>query len=297
MTGLDVAAWQHFLIRQSLFAGAVDAVYGPETAKSTKGYQQNKGLDVDGIVGPALWSAAITDGFEPPPGHVAVRGMDTSVDCTRFAASLPGEGMRFVVRYYTSEAGGKRLSRREALALSQAGLQVMVVMQDANNTIDFFSSARGQEHAATALKQAAALGQPAGTAIYFATDFDPNAAGVRGPISDYFHAVAQAFANAPVRYAVGVYGSGLTCRLIRDAGLATYTWLSGSMGYQESHQFRPQADLIQIAPSRKICGGKLWIDDDIAQCENFGAFQITTAPPGKTIIAKKHATRRRRSHS
>jgi hypothetical protein len=72
---------------------------------------------------------------------------------------------------------------------------------------------------------------------------------------------------------VGVYGSGLACRTIRDAGLAAYTWLSGSAGFRESESFRPQANLVQIAPSRTICGGRLPIDDDVAQTESFGAFR------------------------
>jgi len=63
----------------------------------------------------------------------------------------------------------------------------------------------------------------------------------------------------------------LTCRIIRDAGLATFTWLSGSTGFQEFARFRPQANLLQVLPERKICNGKLEIDDDIAQSENFGA--------------------------
>ena len=94
-------------------------------------------------------------------------------------------------------------------------------------------------------------------------------------ITDYFEEVSAALAVAPTRYAVGVYGSGLTCRIIRDAGLAAFTWLAGSTGFQESAKFRPQADLIQVLPSRKICGNKLSIDDDVAQSENFGAFRIS----------------------
>jgi hypothetical protein len=56
--------------------------------------------------------------------------------------------------------------------------------------------------------------------------------------------VAQAFSAAARQDSVGVYGSGLTSRTLRAAGL--------------------EANLVQIAPDRKIRGGRLAIDDHIA---------------------------------
>ena len=167
------------------------------------------------------------------------------------------------------------MTRPEATALSKAGLQVAAVYQDSGNDIKFFSTELGTKNAAKALLLAAGIGQPADSAIYFAADFNPTADQVRGPITDYFKVVSAALAVAATRYAVGVSGSGLTCRISRDAGLAAFTWLSGSTSFRESTKFRPQANLIQVAPDRKICGNKLSIDDDIAQSENFGAFRIT----------------------
>ena len=70
----------------------------------------------------------------------------------------------------------------------------------------------------------------------------------------------------------GAYGSGLTCRFIRDCSLATFTWFTGFTGFQEPNKFRPR---LQVAPERKICDGKLSIDTDIAQNDNFGAFRVT----------------------
>jgi hypothetical protein len=204
------------------------------------------------------------------PQSVAIPGMDASVDCSAFASCIANAGMKFVVRYY-SKFVHKSITGHEAVALSQADLQVAVVYEDSNDHINFFSTELGNENGTKALSLAAQIGQPAGSAIYFAVDFDPNAHQVLGPVSDYFRALSQTLST---RYAVGVYGSGLTCRLIRDAHLAAFTWLAGSTGFQESAAFRPQADLIQVLPERKICDGKLEIDDDIAQTENFGAFQI-----------------------
>jgi peptidoglycan hydrolase-like protein with peptidoglycan-binding domain len=276
MTGSDVSAWQQFLTAQGILPGTVDGIYGPVTTQATRDYQSSRGLTADGIAGPATFAQAARDGFAAAgaSGGPAAAGMDASVNCGPFAACIVAAGMRFVARYY-SQSAGKAMTRTEALALSQAGLSLAAVYQDANNGIQFFTAALGQQSAARALAQASAVGQPAGSAIYFAADFDPSPSQVNGPLTDYFRAVAQTFSAAATHYAVGVYGSGLTCRTIRDAGLATFTWLSGSTGFQESASFRPEADLVQIAPSRSICGGGLNIDDDLAQSPNFGAFQVS----------------------
>jgi peptidoglycan hydrolase-like protein with peptidoglycan-binding domain len=276
MTGSDVSAWQHFLAAKNLYRDVVDGIYGPLSVQGTRDYQAAAGLSADGVAGIGTFSQALRDGFESPAGRVALPGMDACIDCGPFASSIASTGMKFVVRYY-SKFETKSITRHEAVALSRADLQVAVVYEDSNNDISFFSTELGKENAAKAVLSAAEIGQPAGSAVYFAVDFDPSAGQVLGPISDYFRALSRAFSVAPTRYAVGIYGSGLTCRILRDAGLAAFTWLAGSTGFQESATFRPQAHLIQVSPERKICGGKLEIDDDIAQSENFGAFQILSS--------------------
>ncbi len=274
MTGSDVSAWQQFLADQSLYDGAIDGIYGPRTAQGTRDYQTNKGLGADGVAGPQTFAQAVLDGFDSPAGRVAVPGMDASLDCSAFASCIAATGMKFVARYYSTSVR-KTMTLAEAVALSEAGLQVAAVYEDSSNAVQFFSAELGKEHAARALLLAAGIGQPAGSAIYFAVDFDAVAAEVRGPITDYFQEVSAALAVTATRYAIGVYGSGLTCRMIRDAGLAALTWLAGSTGFQESAKFRPEADMVQILPSRKICDNRLSIDDDVAQSSNFGAFRIT----------------------
>ena len=268
MTGGDVSAWQKFLTAQGMPSGAVDGVFGPATDRATRAYQASRGLAADGVVGLGTYGQAVRDGFAG-----AAPGMDACIDCAPFAAGILAAGMKFVARYYSRRAA-KAMTRAEALALSQAGLQLVAVYQDVNNDIQYFSAALGRQSAAAALGQAAAVGQPAGSAIYFAADFDPTPEQLSSAMTDHFQAVAQAFAAAPTQYAVGIYGSGLACRSMRDAGLAAFTWLSGSAGFRESESFRPEANLVQIAPSRTICGGQLPIDDDVAQTVGFGAFRV-----------------------
>jgi peptidoglycan hydrolase-like protein with peptidoglycan-binding domain len=274
LSGSDISAWQQFLTAQGVFRGAVDGVYGPASVQGTRDYQTSRGLDADGVVGPGTYAQAVRDGFAGAGAATTTAGMDASVNCGPFAACIVTAGMQFVARYY-SQSSSKAITRTEALALSRAGLKLAAVYQDVNNDIQYFGAALGRQCALRALAQASAVGQPAGSAIYFAADFDPTPAQVSGPLTDHFRAVSQTFSAAATQYAVGVYGSGLTCRTVREAGLAAFTWLSGSTGFRESASFRPEANLVQIAPDRKICGGQLAIDDDIAQTRDFGAFQVS----------------------
>ena len=272
MTGTDVVDWQSFLQTRHLFDGGISGVFDPATSKGTKDYQTSGGLKADGVVGAGTFARAIRDGFQSSTKTLEL-GMDASVNCSPLAACIVATGMKFVARYY-SKAASKAITRKEGLALSKAGLKLLVVYQDKQDDVRFFTGGEGKASARRALTQAQALGQPAGSAIYFAVDFDPAADDVRGPVSDYFLAVNQEFRAAAVQYAIGVYGSGLTCRLVLDASLAQFAWLSQSTGFRESAAFRSRAHLIQIAPSRDICEGKLSIDDDVAQVKEYGAFRL-----------------------
>jgi hypothetical protein len=168
------------------------------------------------------------------------------------------------------------LTVTEARALSSAGANIVTVFENSNNLAEFFSTNIGISQAASALQQAATIGQPSLTAIYFAVDYDATTTDVQGPITDYFNAIKGAFAAAPTQYVIGVYGSGMTCRVIRDAGLAQFTWLTGSTGFAEYATFRKQADMVQLAPQRTLLPG-LNIDDDIAQSAAFGAWNLPQA--------------------
>jgi peptidoglycan hydrolase-like protein with peptidoglycan-binding domain len=271
MTGPDVADWQTFLKNKNVFTVQVDGIFGPKSDTGTRSYQTTAGLSSDGVVGPGTMTKARTDGYQSSTG-AGIGGVDSNIDCSPFAATIFAQGTGFVARYY-SDNPRKKLTPAEAQALSAASLSIVTVFEDSNNKPEFFSAAAGKGHAATALAQAAAVKQPAGTAIYFAVDFDASMADISGPVTDYFRAVHSAFAAAPTRYAVGVYGSGKTCRAILDAQLATFTWLTGSIGFAGYAAFRTQAHIVQLAPERILTTG-LEVDDNIAQRAAFGSFRL-----------------------
>ncbi|MFC0252494.1 DUF1906 domain-containing protein [Massilia consociata] len=188
-------------------------------------------------------------------------GFDTALQMTRHAAALRQQGYDFVMRYYSHNAA-KNLTPEEARALAAAGLRLGAVWESAGTHTGFFSGAQGRSDGTAALSLARAVGQPAGSAIYFAVDFDPSQADIDGPVADYFAGVAAALGSA---YRIGVYGSGLCCGSLLDRAQADCCWLSQSTGFAGSKAFAQarRYDLIQALPKRIVLDGcTLDIDPD-----------------------------------
>src|SRR5262249_9049971 len=131
----------------------------------------------------------------------------------------------------------KVISKAEALAISNAGLEIFVVYEDTSNSVDHFTAAIGADHAQRALAMAKSLGQPAGSAIYFAVDYDARPADISGPISTYFQAVLNAFQADGSTFKIGVYGGGAVCNHLLAGKLVDYAWLCQSTGFPGYQSF------------------------------------------------------------
>jgi peptidoglycan hydrolase-like protein with peptidoglycan-binding domain len=59
MSGNDVHTWQKRMADRG-WTIAVDGAYGPQSEDVCRKFQLEKGLAVDGIVGPQTWNAAWT---------------------------------------------------------------------------------------------------------------------------------------------------------------------------------------------------------------------------------------------
>jgi Domain of unknown function (DUF1906) len=191
-----------------------------------------------------------------------MRGIDAPVNLTNKANCLRQNGFAFAIRYYNLRNSNvfpeKCLKLPEARALVQAGFQLGVVFQQSNNSAGSFNREIGRRHGKKAHERAADIGQPAGSGIYFAVDFDATPAQVNGVITEYFKGVNEALSQAnggSPRYEVGVYGSGLTCSKLLEKGLISLTWLTMSTGFNGSQQFAQQKryNLIQFL-DKTICG-------------------------------------------
>jgi hypothetical protein len=178
----------------------------------------------------------------PPPRVIAAphraqvaHGIDLPIDARDVSSELKGSRLDFVARYYRDPASRwPTLSAEEARMVSAAGMSLVAVWESHSHKRDYFSYASGYSDAVTADRQAKAIGQPPGSAIYFAVDFNAQEPDVRGPVDRYFRGVAAGLAAAGGRtreYRVGVYGSGAVCDYLKLARLAEYAWLSNSTAW------------------------------------------------------------------
>jgi len=66
MRGDDVRQWQQAMRRRG-HPLAADGVYGPQSEQVCRAFQRDAALRVDGIVGPATWTAAFRAAPQPAP--------------------------------------------------------------------------------------------------------------------------------------------------------------------------------------------------------------------------------------
>ena len=158
------------------------------------------------------------------------RALDTDRDVSNVLQDIVAAGYVAVGRYY-SRNRAKRLAAAEAAAISAAGLQIFVVFEDrAAPPLNFNS---GVHDSNIALQQAAAVKQPAGTAIYFALDSELGNEALAG-VREYFRGVSETIGR---NYKLGVYADGLVCKALLDDGTCKYAWLSASRGFPGSTAF------------------------------------------------------------
>ncbi len=178
-------------------------------------------------------------------------GVDSSSVITPSAAHCLAQlGFTFVVRYYRShKSSASRLTREEALTISAAGLNIVVVFEYAGTKASYFTAEQASMDVKDALQQVAEVQQPVGSAIYFAVDYNATADDIDGPVTNYFTVVNAALRP---RYLPGVYGSGATCAAMLAAGLADVAWLSQSAGFLGTPGFTNWS--IKQGLPHKFCG-------------------------------------------
>jgi Domain of unknown function (DUF1906) len=154
-------------------------------------------------------------------------GIDLAMDTSNVVEELRGGRIDFVARYYRQPTSSlPALSPQEARKLHSLGLKIVAVWEHNSPDPENLSYSSGYSDASSAYQQAKAVGQPAGSAIYFAIDFN---ARELEPAKEYFRGIAAGLTAASggrAEYHIGVYGSGAVCDAIKRAGLARYSWLT-----------------------------------------------------------------------
>jgi hypothetical protein len=208
------------------------------------------------------------------------QGFDASRDLTPFAEGLKEAGYSFAGRYYNINNQAKNLTLAEAKVLSSAGLAIIAVWENGYPIkASYFSYDVGVHDGTSAYFYAMkTIGQPAGTPIYFAVDYDASSADLASSIVPYFNGIADGIkaigGNDPL-YEVGVYGSGLVCKSLLTQDLATYTWMAQPSEWQGSKDFTDfnLKQLMQKLECPSIKGG-VEGDPDTSPDDNEGSFTI-----------------------
>lgn len=214
--------------------------------------------------------------------------IDVASDTTKELPQLKAAGITDIIRYDDRFPSGnwKQIQSPEVHAIRDAGFRLGIVYEGAGATLSSFTEQNGYLDAAYSRKQATTRGQPAGSAIYFAVDFDPTAAQIFFNIVPYFTGVAKAFTetSSDPKLAVGVYGSGLVCKTLKAAGLVTLTWITCSTGFQDSQEYVVAGlqDLLQAKCDQSFLG--LSVDYNEARNPQWGSFIPWGAPAIPTVI-------------
>lgn len=161
-------------------------------------------------------------------------GCDTATTLTsNRITTLAKNHYTFVCRYLS---GSYAMSLDEAKRISKAGLFIVSIWEKGRPTnSSYFTANQGDSDAVQAITAAKALGQPKGTPIYFAVDYDASASDISGPIRIYLQAVKKVFSADNHSYALGLYGSGSVLKYFKNT--YSYTWLAGASAWSGSEDF------------------------------------------------------------
>ncbi|WP_375466175.1 Hint domain-containing protein [uncultured Methylobacterium sp.] len=228
-------------------------------------------------------------------------------DATGFAnvaSTFRSEGYTFVGQYIdqfsdANTAGSPSVTAAQVRQETSAGLQIMSIFQTNGMSSStgagyqtYFTASQGTHDATEAISSARTLAQPAGSAIYFAMDFDPAAYGAAGSerqllteVQTYLTSVSNAFQGTG--YTIGVYGAGDTlAAAIRNSStssnynasytpVAQYGWLTQSYAWAGSN---PQTDANaqgwSVYQSFQTTVNGVAIDPDTATTNNFGQWTV-----------------------
>lgn len=180
-----------------------------------------------------------------------------------------------VAFHYYSRTPGKNLTAASAQQLSNLGFWIGVVWEAAGSDPDNFNAVQGASDAQAAVAQALAVGQPQGTGIAFAVDFDPSPEQITENILPYFIAADEVVRAAG--FQIGAYGCGAVLLALHEATAIDYDWLAGALGWSGSREYVSPFDpdgKPAISQGLETLAEGLNIDPDVVYHEAAGLFQV-----------------------
>lgn len=169
---------------------------------------------------------------------MSFQGIDCASTLTAtVAANLKSQGILYVGRYLGN--GWQAMYAAEAAIIKNAGLKIISIYERNSTYKGYFTVAQGQTDAATAVACAKAVGQPAGSTIYFAVDY-PAVDADYPAITAYFNAVK---AHIGSDYVVGAYGHYGVMEYLHSNNIVKYffqtiAWSGGKEASDFIHIFQ-----------------------------------------------------------
>ncbi len=230
------------LICNNYVVPSLNGIYDSDTITAVTQFQSfmclnNDGLVTIGEVNRRTWGALLWSRGDTARDYNAI---DTSTrlnleQCTE----LYQNGIRYVGRYLTKVTGGldKNMTDNEISYIHSAGLKIVPLFQESNNTENDFTYLSGYESWEKAVRAATKLRIPE-CVIYFCVDFDVTDVQAKSIIRDFFQGINDAKKVNPSVYAIGIYSSRNVCKTIMGYNLADGCYVSdmssgysGNLGY------------------------------------------------------------------
>ncbi len=201
--------------------------------------------------------------------------IDVAEDVTGRLNALKRAGIQNIIRYDDRYVSGdwKQVHPAEAKAIAQHGMGLGIVYEAAGATPSTFSQSSGYLDASYSLAMASKRGQPDGSAVYFAVDFDPTDYQINNLIRPYFHGVYQAFGENQTlpHMRVGAYCSGACADALRVDHPDILIWITCSMGFRGSREWANSGKYTLLQKCDITVAG-VDCDGNIASTEDWGWF-------------------------
>jgi peptidoglycan hydrolase-like protein with peptidoglycan-binding domain len=204
-------------------------------------------------------------------------GFDCAQPVTSFMPKVVAWGGEFIGRYLWPD--GKGMTTDEVQAIGQAGFKIVSFYEGRGDQPTAFSAEQGDTDAKRAGEYAATIGQPEGTDIFYAVDYDASPGDEVQNIEPYFEAIHKVQDG---HYSTSSYGSGLVCGTTVAKGLARCTYL-GAIGWRNGHAFLPHASVVQKPPSDPYNFGFEY-DPAFAQVADYGQWFLVSGLVGGPTI-------------
>lgn len=160
-------------------------------------------------------------------------------------------------------------------------MNIFVVFENGGDPL--LTEESGVHDAKIAKKQAEDIGQPNGSAIYFALEHLPHGYGAKHvpSIKKYIKGVKSVLDG---HYTLGAYSDGVVCRALLDSNLVDYTWLSASTSFPGTQAFYDSGDWSLAQRRVDLDWDGLSIDTNEAKAD-FGGFVISAAKAARPTFS------------